>query len=99
MLDTASGKPQEGEAFAVGPGRVDDNGQRVRSTLPSATRSSTARRGGTEVKYAGAEYHLRLGGDARGHLLIIHLCAALRHGPQHPTCNSLRSKHAQDFGI
>ncbi|HLR58725.1 MAG TPA: co-chaperone GroES, partial [Beutenbergiaceae bacterium] len=27
--DTAKEKPQEGEVVAVGPGRVDDNGNRV----------------------------------------------------------------------
>ena len=27
--DTAKEKPQEGEVLAVGPGRVDDNGNRV----------------------------------------------------------------------
>ena len=27
--DTVKEKPQEGEVLAVGPGRIDDNGQRV----------------------------------------------------------------------
>ena len=27
--DTAKEKPQEGEVIAVGPGRVDDNGNRI----------------------------------------------------------------------
>ncbi len=40
--DTAKEKPQEGEVVAVGPGRIDDNGNRVPSTSPSATACSTA---------------------------------------------------------
>jgi hypothetical protein len=37
--DTAKEKPQEGEVLAIGPGRIDDNGNRV---PVDATRSSTA---------------------------------------------------------
>ncbi len=44
--DTAKEKPQEGEVLALGPGRVDDNGNRV----------IYSKYGGTEIKYAGEEY-------------------------------------------
>ena len=40
--DTAKEKPQEGEVLAIGPGRIDDNGNRVPLDVRSATRSSTA---------------------------------------------------------
>ena len=40
--DTAKEKPQEGEVLAIGPGRIDDNGNRVPLDVASATRSSTA---------------------------------------------------------
>ena len=39
--DTAKEKPQEGKVVAVGPGRVDDSGNRVPVDAPRATSSST----------------------------------------------------------
>jgi co-chaperonin GroES (HSP10) len=38
--DTAKEKPQQGEAIAVGPGRLDDQGKR--SACPWTCRSATA---------------------------------------------------------
>ena len=40
--DTAKEKPQEGEVLAVGPGRIDDNGNRVPLDVAVGDRSSTA---------------------------------------------------------
>ncbi|WP_149204254.1 co-chaperone GroES [Actinotalea subterranea] len=54
--DTAKEKPQEGEVLAVGPGRVDDNGQRVPLDVAVGDKVIYSKYGGTEVKYAGEEY-------------------------------------------
>ena len=48
--DTAKEKPQEGEVVAVGPGRIDDSGNRVPLDV-----SVGDKYGGTEVKYGGDE--------------------------------------------
>ncbi|HEX5512495.1 MAG TPA: co-chaperone GroES [Actinomycetales bacterium] len=53
--DTAKEKPQEGEVLAVGPGRVDDNGQRVPIDVKVGDRVIYSKYGGTEVKYDGDE--------------------------------------------
>ena len=54
--DTAKEKPQEGEVVAVGPGRVADNGNRVPVDVAVGDKVIYSKYGGTEVKYAGAEY-------------------------------------------
>ena len=54
--DTAKEKPQEGEVVAVGPGRVDDNGNRVPVDVAVGDKVIYSKYGGTEVKYAGEEY-------------------------------------------
>ena len=54
--DTAKEKPQEGEVLAVGPGRIDDNGQRVPMDVKVGDVVIYSRYGGTEVKYAGEDY-------------------------------------------
>jgi len=54
--DTAKEKPQEGEILAVGPGRIDDNGQRVPLDVVVGDTVIYSKYGGTEVKYAGEEY-------------------------------------------
>jgi chaperonin GroES len=54
--DTAKEKPQEGEVLAVGPGRVDDNGQRIPLDVQVGDKVIYSKYGGTEVKYAGEEY-------------------------------------------
>ena len=54
--DTAKEKPQEGEVVAVGPGRVDDNGNRIPVDVAVGDKVIFSKYGGTEVKYAGAEY-------------------------------------------
>jgi len=54
--DTAKEKPQEGEVLAVGPGRVDDNGNRVPVDVAIGDTVIYSKYGGTEVKYAGEEY-------------------------------------------
>ncbi|HLS73353.1 MAG TPA: co-chaperone GroES [Actinomycetaceae bacterium] len=54
--DTAQEKPQEGSVVAVGPGRVDDNGNRVPLDVSVGDVVIYSKYGGTEVKYAGEEY-------------------------------------------
>ena len=54
--DTAKEKPQEGEVLAVGPGRVDDNGNRIPLDVAVGDKVIYSKYGGTEVKYAGQEF-------------------------------------------
>jgi chaperonin GroES len=54
--DTAKEKPQEGTVLAVGPGRIDDNGNRVPIDVQIGDKVLYSKYGGTEVKYAGEEY-------------------------------------------
>ena len=53
--DTAKEKPQEGEVLAVGPGRIDDKGQRVPLDVAVGDKVIYSKYGGTEVKYGGDE--------------------------------------------
>ena len=66
--DTAKEKPQEGEVVAVGPGRIDDNGNRVPLDVAVGDRVIYSKYGGTEVKYEGQEYLLL---NARDILAIV----------------------------
>ncbi|MHB1064607.1 MAG: co-chaperone GroES [Georgenia sp.] len=54
--DTAKEKPQEGTVLAIGPGRVDDNGNRVPLDVAVGDVVIYSKYGGTEVKYAGEDY-------------------------------------------
>ena len=54
--DTAKEKPQEGTVLAVGPGRFDDNGNRVPLDVKVGDTVLYSKYGGTEVKYSGEEY-------------------------------------------
>ena len=51
--DTAKEKPQEGEVVAVGPGRIDDNGNRVPLDISVGDKVIYSKYGGTEVKLDG----------------------------------------------
>ena len=53
--DTAKEKPQEGEIVAVGPGRIDDNGNRIPLDVKAGDRVMYSKYGGTEVKYGGED--------------------------------------------
>ena len=53
--DTAKEKPQEGEVIAVGPGRIDDNGNRVPMDVSVGDKVIFSKYGGTEVKYGGED--------------------------------------------
>ena len=54
--DTAKEKPQEGTVLAVGPGRIDDKGNRIPVDVSEGDVVLYSKYGGTEVKYAGQEY-------------------------------------------
>ena len=54
--DTAKEKPQEGTVLAVGPGRIDDKGQRVPLDITVGDKVIYSKYGGTEVKYGGEEF-------------------------------------------
>ena len=54
--DSAQEKPQEGEVVAVGPGRFDDNGNRVPIDVAVGDVVIYSKYGGTEVKTGGTEY-------------------------------------------
>lgn len=54
--DSAKEKPQEGEVVAVGPGRFDDNGNRVPVDVNVGDIVIYSKYGGTEVKAGGEDY-------------------------------------------
>lgn len=54
--DSAKEKPSEGEVLAVGPGRIDDNGNRVPLDVKVGDIVLYSKYGGTEVKYGGSEF-------------------------------------------
>ena len=66
--DTAKEKPQEGEVVAVGPGRIDDNGNRIPLDVKVGDKVIYSTYGGTEVKYQGTAL---LGLAARDVLAIV----------------------------
>lgn len=54
--DTAKEKPQEGEVLAVGPGRLDDSGNRTQLDVKVGDIVLYSKYGGTEVKYDNEDY-------------------------------------------
>ena len=56
--DTAKEKPQEGKVVATGPGRIDDNGNRVPMDVKVGDVIIFSKYGGTEVRYNGQDYLL-----------------------------------------
>ena len=66
--DTAKEKPQEGKVIATGPGRIDDNGNRVPLDVAIDDVVIFSKYGGTEVKYDGKEYLLL---NARDILAVV----------------------------
>jgi len=50
LPDTAKEKPQEGEIIAVGPGKLNDDGNRIPMDLKVGDRVIYAKYGGTEIK-------------------------------------------------
>ena len=54
--DTAKEKPPEGKVLAVGPGRFDDDGDRIPMDVKVGDVVVYSKYGGTEIKYSGEEY-------------------------------------------
>ena len=55
LPETAKEKPQEGEVIAAGPGKLDDNGNRVAMEVKVGDRVLYAKYAGTEIKLEGDE--------------------------------------------
>ena len=51
--DTAKEKPQQGEVLAVGPGRIDDKGNRVPLDIAVGDKVLYSKYGGTEITVDG----------------------------------------------
>ena len=54
--DTAKEKPQEGTVLAVGPGRIDDKGNRVPIDVKVGDTVIYSKYGGNEIKLNGEEF-------------------------------------------
>jgi chaperonin GroES len=54
--DTAKEKPQEGKVLAVGPGRIDDKGNRIPVDVKEGDVVIYSKYGGTEIKHEGEDY-------------------------------------------
>ena len=54
--ETAKEKPQEGQVVAVGPGRRDDDGERIPMDVAEGDRVLYAKYAGTEVKLGDKKY-------------------------------------------
>lgn len=56
VIRTPQGEAAGGEILAVGPGRIDDNGNRVPLDVAVGDKVIYSKYGGTEVKYDGQDY-------------------------------------------
>ena len=56
LPDSAQEKPQEGKIIAVGPGAIDDKGQRKPMDVKEGDHVLFAKYSGTEIKLDGEEY-------------------------------------------
>jgi chaperonin GroES len=54
--DTAKEKPMEGEVVAVGPGKIDEKGNRVPMDVKKGNRILFSKYAGTEIKIDGIEH-------------------------------------------
>jgi len=64
--DTAKEKPQEGKVVAAGPGKVDDNGQRIPLDVKVNDRVLFSKYGGTDIKIDGVEHLIMREDDILG---------------------------------
>ena len=55
LPETAKEKPQEGKVIATGPGRLDDDGKRVKMEVKEGDRVLYAKYAGTEIKLEGED--------------------------------------------
>ena len=54
--DTAKEKPVLGEVLAVGPGEINDQGERVPMDVKEGDTVVYSKYGGTEIKFEGQDY-------------------------------------------
>jgi len=54
--DTAKEKPQKGEVIEVGPGRLDEKGNRIPMEVKKGDKVIFSKYAGTEIKIEGEEY-------------------------------------------
>ena len=66
LPDTAKEKPQRGTVLAVGPGKLNDNGQRTPLEVTEGAEVLYAKYAGTEVKIDGEELLIMKESDVMG---------------------------------
>jgi chaperonin GroES len=64
--DTAKEKPQEGKIVAVGPGKMNENGERVPLDVKEKDRVLFGKYAGTEIKINGLEHLIMREDDILG---------------------------------
>ena len=64
--DTAKEKPAEGEVVAVGPGKLNDAGERVAMDVAVGDRVLFSKYGGSEVKLDGEDFLIMREDDILG---------------------------------
>ena len=64
--DSAKEKPAEGEIVAVGPGKLNDNGERTAMDVKTGDRVLFSKYGGTDVKIEGDDYLIMREDDILG---------------------------------
>jgi len=64
--DSAKEKPAEGEIVAVGPGKMNDAGERAAMDVKVGDRVLFSKYGGTDVKYDGNDYLIMREDDILG---------------------------------
>lgn len=64
--DSAKEKPAEGEVIAVGPGKLNDKGERVALQVKTGDKVLFSKYGGTEVKLDGEDYLIMREDDILG---------------------------------
>ena len=64
--DTAKEKPQEGKVFAVGSGKVTDDGRKLPLAVKEGDRILFGKYSGSEVKLDGTEYLIMKEEDVLG---------------------------------
>jgi chaperonin GroES len=64
--DSAKEKPAEGEIVAIGPGKMNDAGERAAMDVKVGDRVLFSKYGGTDVKYDGDDYLIMREDDILG---------------------------------
>lgn len=64
--DSAKEKPAEGEIVAVGPGKLNDGGERIAMDVAVGDRVLFSKYGGTEVKLDGEDFLIMREDDILG---------------------------------